>query len=184
GQTGQVALDQLGLEGLGGGGHDRPPPGGHDRDQVAERLADPGRGVDEQRDLGLEGLGDGGGHAPLDRPLGQARQGGEGGVEGHGPNLTGDGDIAVAPPTGDGYPPLGRLKKAIVPPTSAVWTATSSQPSSPQLSRICLVLWGSSGTVAYSQAVMALPPPRLGWRGGSRSAGAAGQELAALVLVE
>jgi hypothetical protein len=25
------------------------------------------------------------------------------------------------------------------------------------LSRICLVLWGSSGTVAYSQAVMALP---------------------------
>ena len=49
---------------------------------------------------------------------------------------------------------LARLKKATVPPTSAVCTATSSQPSSPQLSRICLVLWGSRGTVAYSHLVM------------------------------
>src|SRR3954464_10064249 len=29
-------------------------------------------------------------------------------------------------------------------------TWTSSQPSSPQVSRICLVAWTSSGTVAYS----------------------------------
>ena len=100
GQAGQVALDQLGLEGLGGGGHDRPPPGGHDRDQVAERLADPRGGVDQQRDLLLEGLGDGGGHAPLGRPLGQAGQRVEGGLEVHGANLTGDRDIAAAPPTG------------------------------------------------------------------------------------
>src|SRR5580700_5926518 len=35
-------------------------------------------------------------------------------------------------------------------------TATSSQPSSPLLSRICLVAWTSSGTVTYSHLVMAL----------------------------
>src|SRR5690606_25938859 len=34
-------------------------------------------------------------------------------------------------------------------------TATSSQPSSPQLSSICLVAWTSSGTVAYSHFCMA-----------------------------
>ncbi len=33
-------------------------------------------------------------------------------------------------------------------------TATSSQPSSPQLSRICLVAWTSSGTVTYSHFCM------------------------------
>src|SRR5690606_25479208 len=38
-------------------------------------------------------------------------------------------------------------------------TATSSQPSSPQLSRICLVAWTSSGTVAYSHFCMAAPYP-------------------------
>src|SRR5579863_10406461 len=35
-------------------------------------------------------------------------------------------------------------------------TATSSQPSSPALSRICLVACTSSGKVAYSHLVMAL----------------------------
>src|SRR5690606_23654983 len=34
-------------------------------------------------------------------------------------------------------------------------TWTSSQPSSPKLSRICLVLWISSGAVRYSHFVMA-----------------------------
>src|SRR5688572_6284518 len=34
-------------------------------------------------------------------------------------------------------------------------TCTSSQPSSPQLSRICLVAWTSTGTVTYSHFVMA-----------------------------
>src|SRR2546430_16379843 len=43
-------------------------------------------------------------------------------------------------------------------------TWTSSQPSSPQVSRICFVAWTSSGTVAYSHFVMrptlaAAPPP-------------------------
>ena len=33
-------------------------------------------------------------------------------------------------------------------------TETSSQPSSPQLSRICLVAWTSSGTVAYYHICM------------------------------
>src|SRR5215469_5600101 len=44
-------------------------------------------------------------------------------------------------------------------------TATSSQPSSPQLSRICLVACTSSGTVAYSHLAIARtlvhPPGRL-----------------------
>src|SRR4029450_6975392 len=140
--------------------------------------------VDQERDLGLEGLGDRRGHAPLGRPLGQAGQGAERGPEVHGREPSGRPRHRGRPVHWERYWPLGRLKKAIVPPTSAVWTATSSQPSSPQLSRICLVLWGSRGTVAYSQAVMALPIARLGWPGGYRSAGAAGQELAALVLVE
>src|SRR5699024_6477513 len=39
-------------------------------------------------------------------------------------------------------------------------TVTSSQPSSPQVSRICFVAWLSSGTVAYSQMVMPPQYPR------------------------
>src|SRR5580704_8954206 len=35
-------------------------------------------------------------------------------------------------------------------------TATSSQPSSPLLARICLVAWTISGTLTYSHLVMAL----------------------------
>ena len=107
GQAGQVALDQLGLEGLGGGGHDRPPPGGHDRHQVAERLANPRGGVDQQRGLVLQGLGDGRGHAPLRHPLGQTGQCVEGGLEVHGANLTGDRDIAAASSTGNARSPWG-----------------------------------------------------------------------------
>ena len=33
-------------------------------------------------------------------------------------------------------------------------TCTSSQPSSPHVSRICLVAWVSNGMVAYSQVVV------------------------------
>src|SRR6266536_1237249 len=68
-------------------------------------------------------------------------------------------------------------------------TVTSSQPSCPQLSRICLVLCGRSGTVAYSHVVIDGPlggrdstrPPRLSQRAlgknfsrrGGRAVGAA-----------
>src|SRR5699024_7106152 len=40
-------------------------------------------------------------------------------------------------------------------PSGPGTTCTSSQPSSPHWSRICLVAWTISGTVAYSQRVMA-----------------------------
>src|SRR6266508_1290518 len=94
---------------------------------------------------------------------------------------------------------LGRLKKARRPPTSAVCTAMSSQPSSPQLSRICLVLCGSRGTVTYSHLVIdgwgedgwRLPDGEgAGSRGpaprstGCGSARVTAQELPPLVLVE
>jgi hypothetical protein len=83
GQARQVTLDQLGLQRLGGGGHDRPPPGGHQGHEVPERLADSGGRVDQQRHPLVEGGGDRLGHAPLDLPLGQPGQGGEGGVDVH-----------------------------------------------------------------------------------------------------
>src|SRR6266516_485963 len=72
GEARQVAVDQLGLERLGGGGHDRAAAGGDDRKSVAERLADAGRRVYQQRFLGGERASDRLRHAPLRHPVGQS----------------------------------------------------------------------------------------------------------------
>ena len=61
----EVALDELVLEGEGGGGDHDALVVEHRRDEVAQRLAGAGAGLDEQVLLGLQRLGDRLGHRHL-----------------------------------------------------------------------------------------------------------------------
>ncbi len=92
-QPGDVALDELVLQGEGRGRDDHPPVVQQGRDEVTERLAGAGAGLDEQVLLAFERVGHRLGHRHLARPFlaserfdrrGQhAAHGGVGGVVGH-----------------------------------------------------------------------------------------------------
>ena len=64
-EEGQVLAGQLILQRLGRRGHHDPDAGDHGRDQVGERLAGAGPGLDDQVAAGLDGVGHGLGHGPL-----------------------------------------------------------------------------------------------------------------------
>src|SRR6478672_11020964 len=75
----------------------------------------------------------------------------------HGLGHVGDGHPQVLQPVLDCAHPqaFSRFRYATRPPPSGpVRTCTSSQPSSPHWSRICLVAWTMSGTVAYSHLLL------------------------------
>lgn len=79
-RAGQVALDQLALEGQRRGGHDDPLPVRERGHQVAQGLSGAGSGLDQQMGAAVDGFLDGFGHGHLAGTL-RAADGGDGGVQ-------------------------------------------------------------------------------------------------------
>ncbi len=79
-RAGQVALDQLALEGQGRGGHDDSLSVCQRGHQVPQRLSGAGAGLDQEMGTAVDGFLDGLGHGHLAGTL-RAADGCDGGVQ-------------------------------------------------------------------------------------------------------